>query len=100
VSKVPEQLGPSVERMLLHLGAPPMSVMEQIAELWPHIVGAELAERAVPGQVREGVLVVEVVDAATESLFKFSTTKIAAAFAEQLGDGVITQIKLRRSRRS
>jgi len=96
----PERVAESVDRMLRHLGAPTVSVAEQVAELWPSIVGSELAAQTRPGSLVDGLLTVEVTDGAAETHLKFSARQIARAYEEALGEGVITSLKMRRPRPS
>lgn len=93
----PRPVGEAVEVMLRHLGAPPVEAAVRLEEVWPAVVGPALAAVTTPGQVVDGVLSVTTSDAAAVTELGFRARSIAAALADQLGEGVVTSLRVRRS---
>lgn len=95
----PVPLRRGLDRLVRHLGAPPVDALSRIFEHWPDIVGEQLASVSRPVAVRNGVLTVSVADAAWASEFRWRSGSIVEAVGAATGDATVTEVVTRVSRR-
>ncbi len=91
----PPTIGESIERFLSLMGAPTVSTLSSLDDLWPDIVGPALAAHSRPIEVRDGVLIVGCADASWGSQIKWMDASIRERFVELFDGLVISRIQLR-----
>lgn len=82
----PVPVAASLGRLAARLGVPPPGVTAAVFDAWPEIVGRELAERAKPVALAEGVLVLHVRDTAWSTQLRW----MAVDLVNRLNDAVPT----------
>jgi predicted nucleic acid-binding Zn ribbon protein len=61
---------------------------------WPEVVGADIAEHAVPTALRDGVLSVSAESTAWATQLRMVQAQLLAKIAAAVGDGVVTSLKI------
>lgn len=79
------RLGDSLEQYVNHLGAPPISVLTQLHDRWPEIVGPGLAAATRPIELVNGELAVGCQDAAWASQIGWMEGQIITRFRAMFG---------------
>lgn len=88
-----------LERVLRDLGAPSTSTTATLAQEWPRLVGADLAQVCTPVTVVDGRLLVSVADPAVVDHLRWLRADLLSTLATHLGEGVVTDVDLRVRRR-
>ncbi len=88
-------LGDSLERFVNHLGAPPISILSQLHDRWPEIVGPGLAAATEPVELLNGVLTVGCQDAAWASQIGWMEAQIIRRFDATFSAGMVQQVRAR-----
>jgi predicted nucleic acid-binding Zn ribbon protein len=86
-----EMLTPFLER----LGLSRPDTAARLSSEWEELAGEPWATRARPAGLRNGQLVVDVIDAATVSLLRYRTGELLERLDEKLGEGTVEVIRLR-----
>ena len=89
------RLSESLERFVDHLGAPPISILSQLHDRWPEIVGPGLAGATRPVELLNGVLTVACNDAAWASQVGWMEAQIIRRFSATFGSDTVHQVKTR-----
>lgn len=89
------RLRDSLERFVDHLGAPPISILTQLHDRWPEIVGPGLGAATRPVELLNGVLVVACNDAAWASQVGWMEAQIIRRFSATFGSETVHQVKTR-----
>ncbi len=96
-SSDPQPLRKPLERLVEHLGAPPVSVLTRLRERWPDVVGPALAETTRPVELVDRVLVVACGEAALAAQIGWMEAQIKQRFDEVFGpdqlDRVVTRVE-------
>jgi predicted nucleic acid-binding Zn ribbon protein len=77
----PHHLGSALERLLGHLGAPPVRTVSELGERWAEIVGPALCSHSRPAGLVDGVLRVQCDDEVWASQVKWMDGQIKESFA-------------------
>ena len=89
-----EMLTPFLER----LGLAQADAAARIVDEWETLAGDPWASDARPGALRNGELVVDVIDAATLSVLRYRTGELLERLHGSLGEGTVEAIRLRVAR--
>ncbi len=89
------KLNESLERFVDHLGAPPISILSQLHDRWPELVGPGLAASTRPVELLDGVLIVACTDAAWASQIGWMEAQIVRRFEATFGSGTVERVKAR-----
>ncbi len=81
----PGQLGETLERLVRNLGAPPISVLTQLDDRWPDVVGPGLSASTRPVELIDGVLTIGCADAAMAAQIGWMEGQIINRFATVFG---------------
>jgi predicted nucleic acid-binding Zn ribbon protein len=95
VSDEPQALGPMIDRLLGHLGAPPARVVTRLEEVWPEVAGPGLAACSHPVELRDGVLVVSCAEPAWATQLRWMEADLCRRLSERLDQVAITAIRVR-----
>ena len=95
----PRPVGESLDRLTASLGAPPARVLARLFAAWPALVGDAVASHATPLSLRQGTLVVAVDDPAWVTQLRWLEADLLARFADAVGEGVVTGLRIRARRR-
>ena len=85
----------SLERFVDHLGAPPISILTQLHDRWPELVGPGLAGATRPVELIDGVLTVACADAAWASQIGWMEAQIVRRFSTTFGTDVVNRVQAR-----
>ena len=66
---------------------------EGIVAVWPDIVGAEIAQRARPGLLRDGILFVKVTSSAWVQELEFMKDEFVERLNEMMGEDLVCEIR-------
>jgi predicted nucleic acid-binding Zn ribbon protein len=88
---IADMLAPFLER----IGLAKPDTAARISSEWSDLAGEPWASQARPAGLREGQLVVDVVDAATVSLLRYRTGELLKRMDEELGEGTVEVVRLR-----
>lgn len=91
----PRPLREPLERLVEHLGAPPVSVLTRLRDRWPDLVGPALADRTRPVELVDGVLTVACAEGALAAQVSWMETQIRERFDEVFGPGQLDRIRTR-----
>ncbi len=89
------RLSDSLERFVDHLGAPPISILAQLHDRWPELVGPGLAAATRPAELINGVLTVACNDAAWASQIGWMEAQIIRRFEATFGSGNLQRVQAR-----
>ena len=89
------RLSDSLERFVDHLGAPPISILSQLHDRWPELVGPGLAAATRPVELLEGVLTVACTDAAWASQIGWMEGQIIRRFEATFGSDTVHRVQAR-----
>ena len=78
----PERLGDTLAALIKRFRHVDLSIMEQIIERWPSLVGPELAEVCRPEVVRDGVLYVAVPNGAYGQKMRMTAENIISGLSD------------------
>ena len=91
----PTPLGDSLDRFVRNLGAPPVSVLGQLRDRWPDVVGPGLAGPTRPIELVDRVLTVGCEDAAWAAQVGWMEAQITQRFEAVFGPGLLDRIVAR-----
>ena len=91
----PVPLGDSLERFVRNLGAPPISVLSQLEQSWPDVVGPGLSATTRPIELVDGVLVIGCEDAAWAAQVGWMEAQIKERFEATFGPGLLRRVSVR-----
>jgi predicted nucleic acid-binding Zn ribbon protein len=95
----PKRIADSLDRVLKGLGTPGIAASTTVFGSWSELVGAEVAANARPVSLDQGCLLVAVEDPGWATRFRYEQAGLLERFAAALGEGVVTRIDVRVSRR-
>ena len=88
-------LADSLDRFVRNLGAPPVSVLTQLDDRWPELVGPGLASATRPVELIDGVLTVACHDSAWASQISWMEGQIKKRFDAIFGSGLVKRVVAR-----
>lgn len=88
-------LAESLETFVRNLGAPPISVLTQLDDRWPELVGPGLASATRPVELVDGVLTVACDDSAWASQISWMEGQIQKRFAATFGSDLVKRVVAR-----
>ena len=91
----PRPLSETLERLVEHLGAPPVSVLTRLREHWPDLVGPALAEHTRPIELVDGVLTIGCADGAMAAQLNWMEAQIRDRFDRLFGPGEMSGLRVR-----
>lgn len=89
----PQPFGVLLSNWAKQAGAGGQLGKAQLFERWPQIVGAQVAEHAVPDSLVDGVLTLQCSSTAWASQLRMLSRQILGQIAKSLGRGVVTSIR-------
>lgn len=89
------RLGDSLERFVHHLGAPPISILTQLNDRWPEVVGPGLAVSTRPIELVNGVLTVACDDAAWAAQIGWMSQQIIDRFSTTFNSDLVERVASR-----
>lgn len=93
-----DPIGDMLTPFLEKLGLARPDTAARLTTEWDTLSGEPWATQARPAGLRDGQLVVEVVDAATVSLLRYRTGELLERLDEHLGEGTVEVVRLRVAR--
>ena len=97
--ELPVSLHDSLVELTSELQVAGPDAMVVIGELWPTLVGAELAPHVRLGSLRNGVLTLEVDDPVWSTPLRYLESGMVEALASRLGAGVVRAVRIAVRRR-
>lgn len=94
----PSLIGESLERLVRNLGAPPISVLSQLENRWPELVGPALAGSTAPAALVDGCLTIRCDDSTAASQISWMESQIRANFESHFGPGLVSKIVTKAAR--
>lgn len=91
----PTPMQASLDRVMRHLGSPEVATVTSVFDRWPALVGEQVASRATPVSLRDGVLVVAVDDPAWATQIRFLEAQVVAGIAADLGPDEVRRVEVR-----
>ncbi len=91
----PQPLRKPLERLIEHMGAPPVSVLTKLGERWPDLVGPALADATRPIELVDGVLVVGCSEPALAAQIGWMEAQIRDRFDEVFEAGQLERVVAR-----
>ncbi|MGH1492759.1 MAG: DUF721 domain-containing protein [Acidimicrobiales bacterium] len=91
----PARLVEPLERLVGNLGAPPISILSQLENRWPDIVGPALSGPTRPVELIDGVLLIACEDAAWAAQVGWMETQIKERFEATFGAGQLNRVSTR-----
>jgi len=85
----------SLDRFMRHLGSPAVETVTSVFDRWSDLVGEQVAARARPVSLRDGVLVVAVEDPAWATQIRFLEAQVLAGIAAEFGPDEVVRIEVR-----
>lgn len=85
----------SLDRFMRHLGSPGVETVTSVFDRWSDLVGEQVAARARPVSLRDGVLVVGVEDPAWATQIRFLEAQVLAGIAAEFGPDEVVRIEVR-----
>ncbi len=89
----------SVNRLMKHMKAPEVSILESIFARWPELVGDVIGTHTRPVRIEEGRLLIEVDDPAWASEMEWMGEELVRQIRLKLETDQITGLAVRLSRR-
>jgi hypothetical protein len=94
----PATIGQTLDRLVRNLGAPPISILSQLADRWPDVVGPALSGTTRPVELVDGVLTIACQDAAWAAQVGWMEAQIMQRFESTFGPGVVHRVATRTDR--
>lgn len=91
----PRPIGPALDRLLGHLGAPPARVVATLATVWPTVAGPGLAACSRPVELRDATLVVSCSEPAWAAQLRWMEADLCRRLTEALGGERVAAIRVR-----
>lgn len=85
----------SLETYVRNLGAPPISVLAQLDDRWPELVGPGLAAATRPVELVDGILTVACDDSAWASQISWMEGQIKKRFAATFDADLVKRVRTR-----
>lgn len=98
MSDDPTTLGDALDRLVRHMGAPPVSILSQLEARWPDIVGPALSGTTRPVELVNGVLTIACQDAAWAAQVGWMEAQIKQRFDDTFTAGLIQRVATRTDR--
>jgi len=95
----PTSLATALDAVMASLGGPTVDAIVVIHERWDEIVGAEVAPHAKPLGIERGHLKIGVDGPGWASHLRWSEAEIVARLAALVGEGQVTSVGIRVTRR-
>ncbi len=89
------RLSDGLERFVRNLGAPPISILTQLEDRWPEIVGPGLAVTTRPMELVDGVLTVTCTDGASASQIGWMESQIVRRFGSTFNTNLVERVVAR-----
>ena len=86
------RLADGLERYVRNLGAPPISILTQLEDRWPEIVGPGLAVSTRPVELTNGVLTIACADGAGASQVGWMETQIIQRFGSTFNTNIVERV--------
>lgn len=86
------RLADGLERYVRNLGAPPISILTQLEDRWPEIVGPGLSTSTRPAELVNGVLTIACTDTAGASQIGWMETQIVKRFASTFNTNIVERV--------
>lgn len=94
----PTRVGSLVDQLVGRHGVARSDVLSIVVGSWSEVVGADIARRTRPVDLRGGVLTVEVDDPAWATQLRFLTAAIAGRVDELVGRSTVGDVRIRVAR--
>lgn len=94
----PQPMGRGIDRVMHHLDAPKVSVIEQVFSEWPRLAGDVIAAHTRPQKIEHGVLHLEVDDPAWAREMQWMSEELLRRVSTMLETVEITEIKVHLAR--
>lgn len=91
----PVPLKQSMEQLVHHLGAPPVSILSQLDDRWPEVVGPGLAARTRPVELIDKVLTIACEEGAWAAQVGWMEAQIIDRFGATFGPDLVDRIAVR-----
>jgi predicted nucleic acid-binding Zn ribbon protein len=91
----PTPLKRSIERLVEHLGAPPISILSQLHDRWPEVVGPGLAAQTRPIELVDKVLTVGCPEGAWAAQVGWMEAQIIDRFGAIFGPDLVERVSVR-----
>ena len=91
----PTPLAKSLDRFVRNLGAPPISILGQLEDRWPDIVGPALSGPTRPAELVDRVLTIGCEDAAWAAQVGWMEAQIKQRFEAVFGPGLLDRVTTR-----
>jgi predicted nucleic acid-binding Zn ribbon protein len=91
----PTPLGDALDRFVRNLGAPPISILGQLEDRWPDIVGPALSGPTRPVELVDRVLTIGCEDAAWAAQVGWMEAQIKERFEGVFGPGLLDRVATR-----
>ena len=86
------RLSDGLEQYVHHLGAPPISILTQLEDRWPELVGPGLSTSTRPVELVNGVLTVACTDSAAASQIGWMETQIIQRFTSTFNTNIVERV--------
>jgi hypothetical protein len=91
----PATMGKALDRLMRNLGSPKLETVRSVFDRWAELVGEQVAARAQPIALRDGVLSVGVEDPAWATQLRFLEAELLRQIAEEFGPDEVRAIEVR-----
>ena len=91
----PSKLADPLERLIRNLGAPPISILSQLQDRWPELVGPGLAGPTRPVELVDRVLTIGCEDAAWAAQVGWMEAQIMQRFEAVFGADLLDRVAVR-----
>jgi hypothetical protein len=89
------RLADGLERFVRNLGAPPISILTQLEDRWPELVGPGLASTCRPVELVDGTLTVACTDPASASQIGWMEAQIIQRFTSTFNANLVQRVLAR-----
>ena len=86
------RLADGLERYVRNLGAPPISILTQLEDRWPEIVGPGLSTSTRPVELLNGVLTIACADSAGASQIGWMESQIVRRFGSTFNTNIVERV--------
>lgn len=91
----PTPLGDALDRLVRNLGAPPISILSQLEDRWPDLVGPALSGPTRPVELVDRVLTIGCADAAWAAQVGWMEAQIKQRFEATFGMDLLDRVAVR-----
>ena len=96
----PRPMSGSVDRLMKHMKAPEVSIIESVFSRWPELVGDVIGSHTRPVRIEEGALLIEVDDPAWASEMEWMGEELVRQIRTKLETDQVRGLKVRIARAS